>query len=72
VLGKAQAAAAMDGPVQNNLPGYTGMTKLEANLVTVGNYPATTNLSEVQRVSSLMTNQSLLSVSVPVNSLIIR
>ena len=71
VLGKAQASSAMDGPVQNNLPGYTGMTKLEANLVTVGNYPATTNASEVQRVSTLMTDQGLLGVTVTVGSMII-
>lgn len=71
-LGQAQADSAMDGPVQSNLPGYTGMTKLEANLVTVGNYPATTNASEVQRVSQLMNNQNILSVPVAVKGMIIR
>jgi NitT/TauT family transport system substrate-binding protein len=71
VLAKAQASAAMDGPVQSNLPGYTGMTKLEANLVTVGSYPSTTNSSEVQRVSGLMSDQGLLPNPVVVGSLII-
>ncbi len=72
VLNKAQATSAMDGPVQNNLPGYTGMTKLEANLVTLGSYPSTTNSSEVQRVSQLMSDQGLLTVPVAVGGLIVR
>lgn len=71
VLGRAQATSAMDGPVQNNLPGYTGMTKLEANLVTLGSYPSTTNSSEVQRVSQLMSDQGLLTVPVAVGNLIV-
>jgi NitT/TauT family transport system substrate-binding protein len=71
VLDKSQATAAMDGPVQNNLPGYTGMTKLEANLVTLGTYPSTTNSSEVQRVSQLMNLQGVLSVQVAVGNMII-
>jgi NitT/TauT family transport system substrate-binding protein len=71
VLDKSQATAAMDGPVQNNLPGYTGMTKLEANLLTLGAYPSTTNSSEVQRVSGLMYAQGLLPNSVAVGNLII-
>jgi len=71
VLNKAQASSAMDGPVQSNLPGYTGMTRLEANLVTVGNYPPTTNASEVQRVAGLLNNQGLLGV-LSVSSMMIR
>jgi NitT/TauT family transport system substrate-binding protein len=72
VLNKEQATSAMDGPVQNNLPGYTGMTKLEANLVTLGSYPSTTNSSEVQRVSGLMSDQGLLPNPVAVGTLIVR
>jgi NitT/TauT family transport system substrate-binding protein len=70
-LDHAQANSAMAGPVQNNLPSYTGMTKLEAELVTVGSYPATTNVDEVQRVSGLMFGQGLLSAPVPVGKEII-
>jgi NitT/TauT family transport system substrate-binding protein len=70
-LDHAQANSAMAGPVQNNLPGYTGMTRLEAELVTVGSYPATTNVDEVQRVATLMFGQGLLSNPVAVGKEII-
>jgi NitT/TauT family transport system substrate-binding protein len=35
-MAQAQANAARTGPVQSSLPGYTGMTKLEASVVTLG------------------------------------
>jgi NitT/TauT family transport system substrate-binding protein len=69
---KAQADAAMAGPVQGLLPSYTGMTKLEASVVTVGSYPSTTNASDLQRVSQLMSDQGMLRNPVAVGKQIIR
>jgi NitT/TauT family transport system substrate-binding protein len=69
---KAQADAAMAGPVQGLLPSYTGMTKLEASVVTVGSFPSTTNASDLQRVSQLMSDQGMLRNPVAVGKQIIR
>jgi NitT/TauT family transport system substrate-binding protein len=60
-LSQAQSNAAMSGPVQGVLHSYTGMTKLEAALVTVGTYPDSTDLDDLQRVSQLLSDQSVLS-----------
>jgi NitT/TauT family transport system substrate-binding protein len=70
-LDKAQASAGMAGPVQNLLPGYTGMTQQEAAVVTVGSYPVTTDVADLQRVSQLMSDEGMLSNPVAIGNLII-
>jgi NitT/TauT family transport system substrate-binding protein len=60
-LSHAQSNAAMSGPVQGVLHSFTGMTKLEASVVTLGSYPASTDIDDVQRVSQLLSDQGVLS-----------
>jgi len=66
-LAKAQAECAQRGPVQSVLPQLTGMTAGDASLVTLGSYPTTLNVGQVQRVATLMYDSgmttSLLDVS---------
>ncbi len=69
-MSRAQTSAAMAGPVQSALPGYTGMSKLDAEVVTVGSYPATTNVGDLQRVSQLMSDEGMLSNPVEIGKLI--
>jgi NitT/TauT family transport system substrate-binding protein len=66
-LGQAQSSAAMSGPVQGVLHSYTGMTRLEASVVTVGNYPATTDVDNLQRVAQLLSDQGVLSNPVAIS-----
>jgi NitT/TauT family transport system substrate-binding protein len=60
-LGQAQASSAMSGPVQSILPSSTGISAREAQVVTVGSYPAALNTGSLQRVSQLMFDQGMLS-----------
>jgi NitT/TauT family transport system substrate-binding protein len=64
-LAQAQSDAAMTGPVQQILPKLpdAGITTQEANMVSVGSYPTTTNVGALQRVTELMTTESMLSKS---------
>ena len=64
-LAQAQSDAAMTGPVQQILPKLpdAGITTQEANMVSVGSYPTTTNIGALQRVTELMTTESMLSKS---------
>jgi NitT/TauT family transport system substrate-binding protein len=69
---KAQAAAAMPGPVQGVLPAATGMTAQDASLVTVGSFPTTTNPIAIQRVADLMWDDALTPKAVNVPKMIIK
>jgi NitT/TauT family transport system substrate-binding protein len=69
-IAKAQTDASMAGPVQNLLPGYTGMSKLDAEVVTVGSYPSSTNSSDLQRVSQLLYDQGILDNPIAVGKLL--
>jgi NitT/TauT family transport system substrate-binding protein len=60
-LGQAQTNSAMAGPVQSVLPSSTGITKREAQVVTVGSYPESLNTGSLQRVSQLMFDEGMLS-----------
>lgn len=53
-LYNADAAATMPGPIQAILPGYAGLTKQQANLVTTGTYPLSTIAASVQRTADLL------------------
>lgn len=69
---KAQAAAAMPGPVQSVLPSATGMSMQDASLVTVGSFPTTTNAVAIQRVATLMWDDALTPKPVDVPKMIIK
>jgi ABC-type nitrate/sulfonate/bicarbonate transport system substrate-binding protein len=53
-LFQAQAKAAIGGPVQTVLPRTTGMTAQDAALITLGSYPTSLSVGQVQRVAQLM------------------
>lgn len=53
-LARADAEAAMPGPVQAVLPAYAKLTKQEAALVTTGVYPLSTITASIQRTADLM------------------
>jgi NitT/TauT family transport system substrate-binding protein len=59
-LAKAQSDAAMTGQVQQLLPGATGISAQEADLVTIGSYPAATSVIGLQRVVRLLSNFDML------------
>ena len=50
-LEQAQADCAQRGPVQSVLSHFTGMTTGDAALVTLGTYPTSLNVGQVQRVA---------------------
>jgi NitT/TauT family transport system substrate-binding protein len=62
---QAQSDAAMTGPIQQVLPKLpgAGITTQEAHMVSVGSYPTTTNIGALQRVTELMSTESMLSKS---------
>jgi NitT/TauT family transport system substrate-binding protein len=62
---EAQADAAQTGPIQQVLPKLpgAGISTQVANMVSIGSYPTTTNVGALQRVSELMTTESMLSKS---------
>ncbi len=62
---KAQTDAGMTGPIQQVLPKLpgAGISTQEANMISVGSYPTTTNIGALQRVTELMTTESMLSKS---------
>jgi ABC-type nitrate/sulfonate/bicarbonate transport system substrate-binding protein len=57
---QAQADAAMRGPVQAVLPSATGMTTQDAALVTLGTYPTSLSVGQVQRVAQLMFDSGMI------------
>jgi NitT/TauT family transport system substrate-binding protein len=59
-LDQAQADCAQRGPVQTVLPNLTGMTAQDAALVTLGTYPTSLNISQVQRVAVLMYDSGMI------------
>jgi NitT/TauT family transport system substrate-binding protein len=69
---KAQAVAAMPGPVQSVLPAATHMSAQDASLVTVGSFPTTTNSIAIQRVADLMWDDALTPKAVNVPKMIIK
>jgi NitT/TauT family transport system substrate-binding protein len=54
VLQRAQADAALPGPVENVLAHESGMSMETASLVTIGDYPTSLNAASLQRVAGLM------------------
>jgi NitT/TauT family transport system substrate-binding protein len=68
-LGSVQADASAGGPLQAVLPSFTGMSTQDAALATVGSFPTSLSVGQVQRVADLMYNSGLISSSLSVNRL---
>lgn len=68
---QAAAQAAMPGPVQAVLPGYAGLTRQEASLVTVGSYPTATIAASLQRTADLLDAEGLLRTRLNVAAMIV-
>lgn len=68
-LDQAQSDCAQRGPVQAVLSHLTGMNTGYASLVTLGTYPTSVNVSQVQRVASLMYDSGMVSNPVSVTAL---
>jgi NitT/TauT family transport system substrate-binding protein len=71
-LSQAQAQCAQRGPVQSILAKLTGMNGDgdAANLVTLGTYPTSINVGQVQRVAKLMLDSGMISSPLSVSKLI--
>jgi NitT/TauT family transport system substrate-binding protein len=67
-LEQAQSEASMTGPIQQVLPQLPGglFTTASADLATVGTYPTSTNVTELERVTELMTTESMISHPNPI------
>jgi NitT/TauT family transport system substrate-binding protein len=63
-LAKAQADASLAGQVQKILPGVVpGMTMQDADLITVGTYPTSTSIPELQNVARLVSLDQRMGIS---------
>jgi NitT/TauT family transport system substrate-binding protein len=75
-IAQAQADAAQTGPIQQVLPKLpgAGISTQVANMVSIGSYPTSTNIGALQRVSELMTTESMLSKSgsIGINAMLVR
>jgi NitT/TauT family transport system substrate-binding protein len=67
-LDQAQSDCAQRGPVQAVLPNLTGISQDDAALVTLGTYPTSLNVGQVQRVAALMYDSGMTSSQVNVNT----
>ena len=72
VLGQAQSDSAQRGLVQDVLPQLTGMSQADAAQVTLGTYPASLNVGQVQRVATLMYDSAMIRNPVSVSALAAR
>lgn len=68
-LTQAQSECAQRGPVQGVLSHLTGMSAGESALVTLGTYPASLNIGQVQRVATLMYDSGMITTPISVASL---
>lgn len=69
-LTQAQSECAQRGPVQNVLSHLTGLSTGSAALVTLGTFPTSLNLGQVQRVATLMYDSGMIRNPVSVSALI--
>lgn len=65
----AQADSANRGPVQAVLPHFAGMTTQDAALLTLGSYPTSLSVDQVQRVADLMYYSGLIGSPLAVSSM---
>jgi NitT/TauT family transport system substrate-binding protein len=71
-LSQAQTAASMGGQVQAVLPHYAGMTQQDAAMATLGSYPSTLSVGQVQRVVALMVDAGMISTDLNVSGMVFR
>jgi NitT/TauT family transport system substrate-binding protein len=69
-LSQAQAECAQRGPVQSALSGLAGMGTVDAALVTLGTYPTSLNVGQVQRLATLMYDSGMITSQVSISSMI--
>lgn len=69
-MARAQTAAALRGPVQTTLVSSMDMTKQDAALLTLGDYPTFLNTSQVQRVADLMYDAGMINSPLAVRALL--
>ena len=65
-LASAQANASTGGSLQTMLPHLTGMSSQDADLVTIGSYPTSLSVGQVQRVADIMLDAGVISTSLNV------
>src|SRR5215469_1047177 len=70
-LANAQANASMTGQVQQLLPSATGMSAQDADLITIGSYPTSTNVLSLERVQRLMKDLGMLPSYPPVPPMVV-
>lgn len=68
-LNQAQSQCARRGPVQAVLSNLTGMNTEVAALLTLGTYPTSTNVGQVQRVATLMYDSGMIASPVSMAAL---
>lgn len=68
-LTQAQAECAQRGPVQSVMSHLTGMVVGSSALVTLGTYPTSLNIGQVQRVATLMYDSQMISNQISVSRL---
>lgn len=68
-LDQAQSDCTQRGPVQAVISGLTGMNAKDAALVTLGTYPTSLNIGQVQRVATLMYDSGMISYPISVSAL---
>ena len=71
-LDQAQSDSAQRGLVQGVLPQLTGMSQGDAAQVTLGTYPESLNVGQVQRVATLMYDSAMIPNPVSVSALAAR
>jgi NitT/TauT family transport system substrate-binding protein len=59
-LGSAQADAATGGPLEATLSRFTGMSTQDAALASLGTFPTSLSVGQVQRVANLMYNAGVI------------
>ena len=66
----AQADAAAGGSMQAMLPHFTGMSTQDAALVTIGSFPTSLIVGQIQRVADLMYNSGVISTPLSVSNMV--
>jgi NitT/TauT family transport system substrate-binding protein len=69
VLKLAQANASIGGSLQAMLPHFAGMSRQDAALITIGSYPTSLSVAQVQRVADLMYDSGVISTPLSVSRL---
>lgn len=68
-LDQAQADCAQRGPVQSAVAGLPGMTNGGSALITLGTYPTSLNIGQIQRLDNLMYDSGMINSPVNLNRL---